>query len=76
MVPLPSNDLSQFVVIIKLGGSMAKKTAKPRKKKNKPIAEPGPMRNNPTDSGHMEKNPDTDFGGLPARDLKKNLGCG
>jgi len=37
--------------------------AKPEEKKQPPKEE-------------AEKNPDFDFGGIPDRNLKKNLGCG
>jgi len=44
-----------------------KKAAKPDQKGGKPAA--------PIKSNEADENP-FDFGGLPDRDLKKNLGCG
>lgn len=46
---------------------MKKKVSKPKKsKKPEKISEPE----------QQEKEDQFDFGGLPKRDLKKNLGCG
>jgi hypothetical protein len=44
-----------------------KKAVKPADKKGKPAA--------PIKADEADENP-FDFGGLPDRDLKKNLGCG
>jgi hypothetical protein len=41
----------------------------PKKKKKKAVEEPKPTTFNQRDDN-------ADFGGLPKRDLKKNLGCG
>ncbi|MBL7873209.1 MAG: hypothetical protein JNM78_16440 [Cyclobacteriaceae bacterium] len=45
---------------------MKKKVSKPKKSKPEKISEPI----------QQETNDQFDFGGLPKRDLKKNLGCG
>lgn len=51
-----------------------------KKKEIKPAAKPessGKRLKSDTNSDAREENKDPfDFGGLPARDLKKNLGCG
>lgn len=48
---------------------------KPVEKKDAPAPEPAPV---PAETGHDDEPEESgfDFGGLPNRNLKKNLGCG
>jgi hypothetical protein len=49
--------------------------AKPLKKK--PVKKPAPKPSKSSQSGSTEEKENPfDFGGLPSRDFKKNLGCG
>lgn len=53
---------------------MRRKTARKDKKDTKDSV-PKPV-NDPRDADRKEDGGRADFGGLPDRDLKKNLGCG
>jgi hypothetical protein len=53
---------------------MTKKKAR-KKQKGIPETKGKPAENKIAESAHEQENP-FDFGGLPQRDLKKNLGCG
>lgn len=55
------------------GDLMRKKPKKAKTDQQKPKPEVQPSDRKPVETN--EDNP-FDFGGLPARDLKKNLGCG
>lgn len=55
------------------GDLMRKKAKKEKTDRQKPKSEVQPSDPKPMETS--EENP-FDFGGLPARDLKKNLGCG
>lgn len=49
---------------------------KPKKAKNKKRTLSKEKDKGSEDSGHEKEFDSNDFGGLPDRDLKKNLGCG
>jgi hypothetical protein len=53
---------------------MGKKKAKKAKAGSKKVAMP--VSGGQTDNGRADDDGRMDFGGLPGRDLKKNLGCG
>jgi hypothetical protein len=72
VVPVETNDLFQDSVLSKKAKSMGKKR-KITKKEKKPGL-PKQPENGELESSEEEK--PFDFGGLPPRDLKKNLGCG
>jgi hypothetical protein len=50
-------------------GSMKEKSKRQKPKRNKPIAKPS------VDKEVTDTSSEMDFGGIPKRDLKKNLGC-
>ena len=75
MVPVRSNDLDQYCVLVLDRTFCVMADKKKRKPKELPKVVPakpetGNRAEDAEDEGRM------DFGGLPARDLKKNLGCG
>jgi hypothetical protein len=53
-----------------------KRTLKSNTKKSTKAAQQPTGEGYPTAPGDADKPPEFDFGGLPSRELKKNLGCG
>ena len=86
MVPIPSNDLYQFrmgtegyklVTIILREGFDEKSMNKKKKLKKKQDRKDKKENAHPkAEHAQQEDEKPHDFGGLPHRDLKKNLGCG
>ena len=82
MVNNQSNDLPQESVSLRTGGNLMekarnKKNSKQRAEKLPPKSENKPPLPVPQANEESEERDPWDFGGLPDRDLKKNLGgCG
>ena len=53
-----------------------KSASKSKKEPDKKQPEKKAKVNPPVQESEYEENEETDYGGLPRRDLKKNLGCG
>jgi hypothetical protein len=62
----------RFVLLGKKQETMAKKAKNAKKKK---MPDPGNPPSKPVENVQDESEKPFDFGGIPARDLKKNLGC-
>jgi hypothetical protein len=73
VVPFPSNHLDQYCVV-RNNIVMAAQKRRKWKEVSKPV--PEKPENGKPDVDQSDKDEKMDFGGLPARDLKKSLGCG